>query len=269
MLPRLACALLLASLAPPPRPPGSLAEVLFRCPGCTAERRAACPVPAAACAEIVREPGCGCCPVCARSLGESCGVYTPRCSGGLRCYPRPDSDMPLEQLVKGLGQCGHKVDAETTAGPENHEQGGDVQDSKVPFVKHIKDGAVQKYLTEKKNRMKVSPVEARTPRPRTVPQTLCQQELDQVLEEISKMTFPDNKGPLENLYDLKFPNCDKRGQYNLKQCHLSTHGQRGECWCVNPHTGVQIESSPRVRGDPNCNQYLNSPEMELPTAMQK
>lgn len=45
----------------------------------------------------------------------------------------------------------------------------------------------------------------------------CQQELDQVLEEISKMTSEDNRGPLENLYGLKFPNCDRHGFYNLKQ----------------------------------------------------
>lgn len=49
------------------------------------------------------------------------------------------------------------------------------------------------------------------------PQSPCQQELDMVLEEISQMTFLNNKGSLENLYELKFPNCDKEGQYNLKQ----------------------------------------------------
>lgn len=47
--------------------------------------------------------------------------------------------------------------------------------------------------------------------------TLCQQELDQILERISKMPFRDNRGPLEDLYALHIPNCDKRGQYNLKQ----------------------------------------------------
>lgn len=51
-------------------------------------------------------------------------------------------------------------------------------------------------------------------------QSQCQQELDKVLEEISKMTFHDNKGHLENLYELTFPNCDSNGQYNVKQvCH--------------------------------------------------
>lgn len=48
-------------------------------------------------------------------------------------------------------------------------------------------------------------------------QSACHQELDKVLEEISKMTSEENRGPLENLYGLKFPNCDRDGLYNLKQ----------------------------------------------------
>lgn len=100
----------------------SFAEMVFRCPSCTAERQAACPKLTETCAEIVREPGCGCCPVCARQEGELCGVYTPRCSSGLRCYPKPDSDLPLEQLVQGLGLCGHKVVSEPTGSQEHREQ---------------------------------------------------------------------------------------------------------------------------------------------------
>lgn len=36
---------------------------------------------------------------------------------------------------------------------------------------------------------------------------------------------------------------------------MSTHGRRGECWCVDPVTGVQIPATPKVRGDPNCDQF--------------
>lgn len=56
--------------------------------------------------------------------------------------------------------------------------------------------------------------------------TQCQQELDQVLERISKMPFRDNRGPLEDLYALHIPNCDKRGQYNLKQVTPGILGRR-------------------------------------------
>lgn len=113
------CSLLLLSA---PFAGASLSEMVFRCPGCTAERQALCPQLAEPCAEMVREPGCGCCPVCARQEGEACGVYTPRCSTGLRCYPTPDSELPLEQLVQGQGQCRRKVDTETvTYSPEQRE----------------------------------------------------------------------------------------------------------------------------------------------------
>uniref|UniRef100_A0A3Q4HWV8 Insulin-like growth factor binding protein 2a n=1 Tax=Neolamprologus brichardi TaxID=32507 RepID=A0A3Q4HWV8_NEOBR len=260
----------------------SLAEMVFRCPGCTAERQALCPKLTETCAEIVREPGCGCCPVCARQEGELCGVYTPRCSTGLRCYPTPDSEHPLEQLVQGQGQCRRKVDTEASAhSQEQREQtSGEAVElqpehgaSEIPGIRKPnkeaawlgpKESAVRQHRQEMKTKMKTNKVEEVKPtRPK---QTQCQQELDQVLERISKMPFRDNRGPLEDLYALHIPNCDKRGQYNLKQCKMSLHGQRGECWCVDPHTGRPIPSAPTVRGDPNCSQFLT--ELELPDMAQ-
>ncbi|XP_071767422.1 insulin-like growth factor-binding protein 2-A [Centroberyx gerrardi] len=277
MLPYAGCSLLILSAA---LAGASLAEMVFRCPGCTAERQAQCPKLTETCAEIVREPGCGCCPVCARQEGELCGVYTPRCSSGLRCYPKPDSELPLEQLVQGQGLCGRKVDAEPTTWSQEHREhtSGEAVEpvpeqglTEIPAIRKPskdsawlgpKESAVRQHRQEMKTKMKTNKVEeAKATRPK---QTQCQQELDQVLERISKMPFRDNRGPLEDLYALHIPNCDKRGQYNLKQCKMSLHGQRGECWCVNPHTGRPIPSAPTVRGDPNCSQYLGGPELELP-----
>ncbi|CAN9498119.1 unnamed protein product [Ophioblennius macclurei] len=281
-LPYASCSLLVlcASLAG-----ASLAEMVFRCPGCTAERQALCAKTTEACAEIVREPGCGCCPVCARQEGEACGVYTPRCATGLRCYPTPDSELPLEQLVQGQGQCRRKVEPETsTAHSQEHreqssaeivEQPPEQDVSEIPPIRKPsketawlgpKESAVRQHRQEMKSKMKTNKVEEVKPtRPK---QTQCQQELDQVLERISKMPFRDNRGPLEDLYALHIPNCDKRGQYNLKQCKMSLHGQRGECWCVDPHTGRPIPSAPTVRGDPNCSQYLSELELDLPETAQ-
>ncbi|KAM9766381.1 insulin-like growth factor-binding protein 2-A isoform 2-T2 [Menidia menidia] len=324
MLPYAGCCSLLllsASLAG-----ASLAEMVFRCPGCTAERQELCGDRVGeagvgvgvgvggvggggveACAEIVREPGCGCCPACARQEGEACGVYTPRCATGLRCYPTPGAELPLEQLVRGRGRCRRKGDAETaaststssstssssststgssissTAGRDQLEPTSgeavetqpDPAASEIPTVRKPgketawlgpKESAVRQHRQEMKTKMKCNKVEELKPtRPK---QTQCQQELDQVLERISKMPFRDNRGPLEDLYALHIPNCDKRGQYNLKQCKMSLHGQRGECWCVNPHTGRPIPSAPTVRGDPNCGQYHREQELELPDTTQ-
>ncbi|KAM9829893.1 insulin-like growth factor-binding protein 2-A [Syngnathus typhle] len=250
---------------------GSLGEMVFRCPACTAERLALCPQLNEPCAEIVREPGCGCCPVCARQEGETCGVYTPRCAAGLRCYPTPDSELPLEQLMQGLGLCRHTVDTDTSSLEHREQTSGEtlelLSESSLSLGKDTtwmgpKETAIRQHRHETQTKMKSNKVEDLKPtRPR---QTPCQQELDQVLERISKMPFRDNRGPLEDLYALHIPNCDKRGQYNLKQCKMSLYGQRGECWCVSPHTGRPILAAPTVRGNPNCSQYL--PELELEMA---
>lgn len=60
-------------------------------------------------------------------------------------------------------------------------------------------------------------------------QTSCQQELDQVLERISTMRLPDERGPLEHLYSLHIPNCDKHGFYNLKQVSEERQSSRAGC----------------------------------------
>lgn len=63
-------------------------------------------------------------------------------------------------------------------------------------------------------------------------QTPCQQELDQVLERISTMRLPDERGPLEHLYSLHIPNCDKHGLYNLKQVSEGVPGLGVPCSCL-------------------------------------
>ncbi|XP_028993393.1 insulin-like growth factor-binding protein 2-B [Betta splendens] len=250
-------ALLVVSCALPGMVLGDLA---FRCPGCTAELLADCPKVAAACTEIVREPGCGCCAVCARLEGEHCGVYTPRCSTGLRCYPSSNDELPLQQLIQGLGRCEQKVELDVM-GLENQAT-NEAHGTENPLTRRPaidpriwQESAKRQHQNERKTKMKTK---------EKLYQSACQQELDKVLDEISKMTSDDNRGPLEDLYGLKFPNCDRHGLYNLKQCNMSNHGQRGECWCVNPLTGVQIPTTPKVRGDPNCNQFLEE-FIEMPT----
>ncbi|XP_037705634.1 insulin-like growth factor-binding protein 2 [Choloepus didactylus] len=267
------------------------AEVLFRCPPCTPERLAACgpPPPAAGsgeaggarapCAELVREPGCGCCSVCARLEGEACGVYTPRCAQGLRCYPHPDSELPLQALVQGEGTCEKRRDTEYGASPEQVTDEGGLAENHVDGTVNMLNGGgppgrktltsgmkelavLREKVTEQHRQMGKGgkqhlsledPKKLRPPLTRTP----CQQELDQVLERISTMRLPDERGPLEHLYSLHIPNCDKHGLYNLKQCKMSLNGQRGECWCVNPNTGKLIQGAPTIRGDPECHLFYN------------
>ncbi|XP_017337885.1 insulin-like growth factor-binding protein 2-A [Ictalurus punctatus] len=257
----------------------SRAELVFRCPSCSAEHQAACPtLTAENCGEIVREPGCGCCPICARRAGELCGVYTPRCASGLRCYPEPDSELPLDQLVRGLGRCALRADSEPST--LSAELSGEVlelpeaEQTEVPPIRRPtkdsqwmgpKESAVIQHRQQMKTKMKYKTEEPKAQRSKL---SQCQLELEQVLERISKMAFQDNRGLLEDLYSVHIPNCDKRGQYNLKQCKMSVNGHRGECWCVNPNSGRHIQTSPVMRADPNCSQYINTLEMETPSAPQ-
>ncbi|XP_044525366.1 insulin-like growth factor-binding protein 2 [Gracilinanus agilis] len=116
---------------------------------------------------------------------------------------------------------------------------------------HRQLGKVNMHHHIHEDTKKLRPPPTRTP---------CQQELDQVLERISTMRLPDERGPLEHLYSLHIPNCDKQGLYNLKQCKMSLNGQRGECWCVNPHTGKLIQGAPTIRGDPECHLFYTEQE---------
>ncbi|XP_012893125.1 PREDICTED: insulin-like growth factor-binding protein 3, partial [Dipodomys ordii] len=80
---------------------------VVRCEPCDANALAQCaPPPAApACAELVREPGCGCCLTCALREGQPCGVYTERCSSGHSCQEPPGEPRPLQALLDGRGFC--------------------------------------------------------------------------------------------------------------------------------------------------------------------
>ncbi|XP_053258511.1 insulin-like growth factor-binding protein 2 isoform X1 [Podarcis raffonei] len=269
----------------------ALPEVLFMCSPCTAERLAACaPSPpvssgseGAACPELVREPGCGCCRVCARLEGEPCGVYTPRCASGLRCYPRPGAELPLQALVQGQGTCARRSDAAEYSAASAEHRATDEEHTEVSIAENVVDAAssvvsgggrikppkngkefavIREKVNEQQKQLgKPTKHHLHSPSVR-VSETPCQQELDQVLERISTMRLPDERGPLEHLYSLNIPNCDKQGLYNLKQCKMSVNGQRGECWCVNPNTGKIIQGSPTVRGDPECHLFYPVHEQE-------
>ncbi|XP_053328070.1 insulin-like growth factor-binding protein 2 [Spea bombifrons] len=254
------------------------AEVLFRCPPCSPERLAACPSARPPCAELVRAPGCGCCSVCARLEGEACGVYTARCAAGLRCYPNPGSELPLQALVQGQGTCakGRTADYSQERGTELTEDRSDnmLIDNNLdagPVVPGefipkkltrtgMKEQAMQREKANEQQRSKTSKNHGAEDKKHSRQRSLCQQQLDQVLERISIMHLPDERGPLEHLYALHIPNCDKNGFFNLKQCKMSVNGQRGECWCVNPTTGKSLPAAPVVRGDPECHLYYPTPE---------
>lgn len=92
-----------------------LSDQAIRCPVCSEERLARCRLPEG-CEETVREPGCGCCPTCALAKGAHCGVYSPRCGTGLRCYPPRGVERPLHSLMHGQGVCTDEREVEENSG---------------------------------------------------------------------------------------------------------------------------------------------------------
>ena len=60
------------------------------CTPCTQEEIDQCPpvVESPTC-EVVYEPNCGCCGMCAKTEGQNCGVGLGYCGTGLKCFPLP------------------------------------------------------------------------------------------------------------------------------------------------------------------------------------
>lgn len=90
----------------------------IRCAPCTSELLSQCPAVAPGCAEVLREPGCGCCLACALPAGELCGIHTAPCGSGLRCSPRPGDPRPLHSLTKGQAVCTASAEPPSTPEPQ-------------------------------------------------------------------------------------------------------------------------------------------------------
>uniref|UniRef100_A0A663MIF1 Insulin like growth factor binding protein 1 n=1 Tax=Athene cunicularia TaxID=194338 RepID=A0A663MIF1_ATHCN len=84
----------------------------------------------------------------------------------------------------------------------------------------------------------------------------CQKELYRALYKLAKAQQRSG-GEIHKFY---LPNCNKNGFYHSKQCETSLDGESAGCWCVYPNNGRRISGSPEMKGDPECQQYLNSQE---------
>ncbi|XP_010116356.1 PREDICTED: insulin-like growth factor-binding protein 1 [Chlamydotis macqueenii] len=84
----------------------------------------------------------------------------------------------------------------------------------------------------------------------------CQKELNRALYKLAKAQQRSGG----EIYKFFLPNCNKNGFYQSKQCETSLDGESTGCWCVNPKDGRKIPGSPETKGDPECQQYLNSQE---------
>uniref|UniRef100_A0A8I5N6V2 Insulin-like growth factor-binding protein 4 n=1 Tax=Papio anubis TaxID=9555 RepID=A0A8I5N6V2_PAPAN len=217
MLPLCLVAALLLAAGPGP----SLGDEAIHCPPCSEEKLARCRPPVG-CEELVREPGCGCCATCALGLGMPCGVYTPRCGSGLRCYPPRGVEKPLHTLMHGQGVCMELAEIEAiqeSLQPSDKDEGDHPNNSFSPCSAHDRR-CLQKHFAKIRDRstsggkMKVNGAPREDARP--VPQGSCQSELHRALERLAASQSRTH----EDLYIIPIPNCDRNGNFHPKQVGL-------------------------------------------------
>ncbi|NXS62877.1 IBP1 protein, partial [Brachypteracias leptosomus] len=238
----------------------------MHCALCTQEKLALCPPVAPGCPEAAPQPGCGCCQTCALGPGQLCGVYTARCRRGLRCHVPAGEPRPLFALLQGQGTC---LSTSEAGGTRTAEPADSIEPEDMPLEstemtqdqllnyqlmfpigqdKPILWNAITIY--ENMRAKRVSELK------KWKEQGPCQKELYRALYKLAKAQ-QRSRG---EIYKFYLPNCNKNGFYHSKQCETSLDGESAGCWCVYPKNGRRIPESPEMKGDPECQQYLDSQE---------
>nr|XP_033786269.1 insulin-like growth factor-binding protein 3 [Geotrypetes seraphini] len=246
---------------------GSVGPVV-RCEPCDSRALEQCKPLAAECAELAREPGCGCCLTCALREASPCGVYTERCGSGLLCLPRPGETRPLQALLEGKGVCVNTTESRqlgphVAAGNSSNSEDRNTSSSenqaasgthRVPShsLNHNKIDIIQKEQTKSTQRYKV---ENDPQNPDTLNFSAeskqeteygpCRREMENILKNLKITNVLSPRG-------LHIPNCDKKGFYKKKQCRPSKGRKRGSCWCVDKY-GQQLPGyDGKSKGDVQC-----------------
>lgn len=232
---------------------------VVRCEPCDARALAQCAPPPAVCAELVREPGCGCCLTCALSEGQPCGIYTERCGSGLRCQPSPDEARPLQALLDGRGLCvnssavsslrAYLLPAPPAPGnaseSEEDRSAGSVESPSVSSTHRVSDPKfhpvhskiiiIKKGHAKDSQRYKVDYESQSTDTQnfsseskRETEYGPCRREMEDTLNHLKFLNVLSPRG-------VHIPNCDKKGFYKKKQCRPSKGRKRGFCWCVDKY----------------------------------
>ncbi|NXG62755.1 IBP1 protein, partial [Hemiprocne comata] len=238
----------------------------IHCAPCTQEKLALCPPIPPGCPEVARQPGCGCCQTCALGPEQPCGVYTARCRQGLRCRVPAGEPRPLSALIQGQGTC---LPASEAGGMRTAERADSIEPEDTPLEstemtqdqllnyqlmfligqdKSIPWNAITAYENMKTKR--ISELK------KWKEQGPCQKELYRALYKLAKAQQRHGG----EMYKFYLPNCNKNGFYQSKQCETSLDGESAGCWCVYPNNGRKIPGSPEIKGDPECQEYLNLQE---------
>ncbi|KAJ8376853.1 hypothetical protein SKAU_G00074330 [Synaphobranchus kaupii] len=232
---------------------------VVRCEPCDAGALGQCKPMPKDCAEMVREPGCGCCMTCALTEGQSCGVYTGRCGSGLTCQHQPGEIKPLQALLDGRGVCSSanskkvsgillpvpkqeniRVSEEDRSANSTVSQGLE-NVHRVPEIKgpahHAKGDVIKKDQSKKSQSYKVESVSGglstdvhnfSLESKRETEYGPCRREMESILNSLKITNVLNPRG-------FRIPNCDKKGFYKKKQCRPSKGRKRGYCWCVDKY----------------------------------
>ncbi|NXK94013.1 IBP1 protein, partial [Formicarius rufipectus] len=238
----------------------------LHCAPCSPDRIALCPPVAPDCPEAARQPGCGCCQMCALGPGQPCGVYTARCRLGLRCHVPAGEPRPLSALIQGHGTC---LPASEVGGMRTEEPADAIDPDDMPLesTEITQDQLLNYQLMFPMGQDKSIPWNAITAYENMKAKRIsefkkwkeqgpCQKELYRALYKLARAQQRSGG----EIYKFYLPNCNKDGFYHSKQCETLLDGESAECWCVYPKSGRRIPGSPEVKGDPECQQYLNSQE---------
>ncbi|XP_004454444.2 insulin-like growth factor-binding protein 3 [Dasypus novemcinctus] len=247
---------------------------VVRCEPCDARALEQCaPPPAAsACAELVREPGCGCCLTCALLEGEPCGVYTERCGSGLSCQAPPGEPRELQALLDGRGLCtnaslrasvlqgapasGNASESEEDRATGSLENQAPASTHRVPDTKfhplHAKLDVIKKGHAKDSQRYKVDYESQSTDTQnfsseskRETEYGPCRREMEDTMNHLKFLNVLSPRG-------IHIPNCDKKGFYKKKQCRPSKGRKRGFCWCVDKYGQPLPGYDTKGKGDVHC-----------------
>uniref|UniRef100_A0A8C2WGS2 Insulin-like growth factor-binding protein 3 n=1 Tax=Cyclopterus lumpus TaxID=8103 RepID=A0A8C2WGS2_CYCLU len=231
---------------------------VVRCEPCDVVARLLCKPLPRDCAERVREPGCGCCPSCALSFGQPCGVYSGRCGVALTCQHQPGETKPLQALLEGRGICANATHrSRVSAGPTTHRPTGPLRPPLHPFFPSAKSEVLRREQQKRTQSFKMEAL----PGPLITDQQNfslgtkqepeygpCRREIESILSSLKITDILNPRG-------FRIPNCDKKGFYKRKQCRPSKGRKRGFCWCVDKYGQPLPGFSEKERGD---GQYYNS-----------
>ncbi|XP_040214133.1 insulin-like growth factor-binding protein 5 [Rana temporaria] len=238
------------------------------CEPCDEKAMSMCPPTPVAC-ELVKEPGCGCCMTCALAEGQSCGVYTERCAGGLRCLPKQGEEKPLHALLHGRGVCLNekiyrdqvKIEREsreedpTTSETEEtyptkpRKRGQGVSDHKAI--------ALNNFRQKKQSASRIVSVENNKGQTHSLPEYSIESEMGPCRRQME--TVMQDMKMSHRVYPRAFyiPNCDRKGFFKRKQCKPSRGRKRGICWCVDKY-GLKLPGSDYAAGDLQCHSFDSS-----------